>query len=142
VVGVAALVAAYFIRRSDQHRRARPKPHTPSKVDRLGDHGVGLAFSTGVVLNIFPGPFPLIALKDMAELNYSTAATIAVIVGFYLVMFTPVEGPLISFLVAPRRTKGAVTSVNAWLEQNLRRLVWMALAAVGVLEIARGVFAT
>jgi hypothetical protein len=97
---------------------------------------------TGIVLNIFPGPLPLIAMKDMAELDYSTAETIAVVVAFYLVMFTPVEAPLISFLVAPRRTKEAVASVNAWLEQNLRRLAWIALVVFGAFEIACGLFAS
>jgi multisubunit Na+/H+ antiporter MnhB subunit len=145
VVGVAALVAAYFIRRSDERRRVKPKPQpkpqTSSRVDRLADHGAGLAFVTGIVLNIFPGPFPLIAMKDIAELDYSTAGTVAVIIAFYLVMFTPVEGPLVGFLMAPRRTEEAVTSFNAWLGRNLRRLAWMALAVVGAFEIVRGLFA-
>ena len=141
VVGAAALVAAYFIRRSDKQRGAKPKPHGSSKVERLASHGGGLAFLTGIVLNIFPGPLPLIALKDMAELDYSTSETIAVIIAFYLVMFMPVEGPLISFLVAPRRTKEAVASFNDWLARNLRRIAWMALAVFGAFEIVRGVFA-
>ena len=141
VVGVTALVAAYFIRRSDKGRRAKPKPHRSSRVERLAGHGPGLAFLTGIILNIFPGPLPLIALKDMAELEYSTAGTVAVIVAFYLVMFAPVEGPLISFLVAPRRTERAVTSFNAWLAENLRRLAWVALAVFGAFEVARGLFA-
>jgi hypothetical protein len=65
--------------------------------------------------------------------------TIAVIVGFYLVMFTPVEAPLVAFLVAPKRTERAVDSFNVWLAQNMRRLAWWVLAAVGIFEIARGV---
>ena len=141
VLGVVALVAAYFIRRSDRHHKAKPKPQTSSKVERLAGRGAGLAFLTGIVLNIFPGPLPLIALKDMAELDYPRAGTIAVIVAFYLVMFTPVEGPLIGFLVAPKPTKRAVGSFNTWLEQNLRKLAWVALAGFGAFEIVRGIIA-
>jgi hypothetical protein len=90
------------------------------------------------VLNVFPGVLPFIAMKDIGELDYSTAGTIAVIVGFYLVMFTPVEAPLVAFLVAPARTERAVERFNLWLAQNLRRLAWWVLLAVGVFEIVRG----
>ncbi len=142
VVGAAALVLAFVIRRSDQRRRAQPEPPEPqtsSRVDRLADHGVVLAFVTGLVLNVFPGVLPFIALKDIGELGYSTAGTIVVIVGFYLVMFTPVEAPLVAFLVAPERTAQTVDSFNVWLARNLRRLAWWALAIFGAYEIVRGV---
>jgi cytochrome c biogenesis protein CcdA len=138
-VGVAALVAAFLIRRSNRQKREPSKPHTSSKVERLAGHGAALAFVAGIVLNIFPGLFPLIAMKDMGELDYTTASTIAVIVAFYVVMFTPVEVPLVAFLVAPRPTKRAVDSFNLWLARNLRTLAWCALAILGAFEIVRGV---
>lgn len=139
VIGVAALVAAFFIRRSDTPERAAPAPKTSSRVDRLASHGPWLAFVTGIVLNVFPGVLPFVAMKDIGELGYSTAGTIAVIVGFYLVMFTPVEAPLVAFLVAPKRTERAVDRFNLWLAQNLRKLAWWVLLVVGVFEIVRGV---
>jgi hypothetical protein len=138
VIGAAALVAAFLIRRSDTRQRTTAEPKTSSRVDRLGSHGPWLAFVTGIVLNVFPGLFPFIAMKDIGELDYSTVGTIAVIVGFYLVMFTPVEAPLVAFLVTPKRTKRAVDSFNVWLAQNLRKLAWWALLVVGVFEIVRG----
>ena len=33
------------------------------------ERGAPLAFVAGIVLNVFPGVFPLIALKDIAELD-------------------------------------------------------------------------
>lgn len=142
VVGVAALVAAFLVRRRGQQKRATPpKPHKPSRVDRLGSSGGWVAFVTGVVLNVFPGVLPFIALKDIDELNYSTAATFAVILGFYLVMFVPVEAPLVAFLVVPRPTERAVGSFNVWLGQNARTLACWALAIFGVAEIVRGIIA-
>jgi hypothetical protein len=139
VIGAAALVAAFLIRRSDARPRATQTPKTSRRVDRLGSHGPWLAFVTGIVLNVFPGVLPFIAMKDIGELDYSTVGTIAVIVGVYLVMFTPVEAPLVAFIVAPKRTERAVDSFNVWLAQNLRRLAWWVLAIVGVFEILRGV---
>jgi len=138
VVGAACLVAAFFIRRSDRQRRTKPKPHSSSKVDRLASHGPWLAFVTGIVLNVFPGLLPFIAMKDIGELDYSTAGTVAVIVGFYLVMFVPVEAPLVAFLVAPERTARSVDRFNVWLAENLRRLAWIALAIFGAAELVRG----
>jgi thiol:disulfide interchange protein len=142
-VGAAALVAAYFVRGSAKQREARSRstPHTSSRTDRLVAHGAALAFLTGIVLDLIPGPLPIIALKDIAELGYTTAGTIAVIIGFYLVMFMPVELPILGFLVAPKRTADMATSVSAWLGRNLRTLAWWALAIFGVLEIVRGVIA-
>lgn len=141
VIGAAALVVAFFIRRSDKEKRTIREPHTSSRVERLAGRGSALAFVTGIVLNVFPGLLPFIALKDIAELNYTGAATFAVIVAFYLVMFTPIEAPLVAFLVAPERTAQAVDSFNLWLARNLRRLAWWALAAFGAFEIVRGVLA-
>lgn len=141
VVGAAALAAAFFIRRNGRQSAAKPTPHAPSRADRLVDHGAALAFVTGMVLNLFPGLLPFIAMKDIAELGHTTAATIAVIVAFYLVMFTPVEAPLVGFLVAPGRTAEAVSSFNVWLARNLRTLAWSALAIFGAFEIVKGVFA-
>ena len=139
VVGAAALVAAFFIRRSDRRKPATAETHTSSRVDRLSGHGTWLAFVTGIVLNLFPGLLPFIAMKDIGELNYSTTATIAVIVGFYVVMFTPVEAPLVAFLAAPERTARAVDSFNVWLARKARKLAWWALAVFGAWEIVRGV---
>lgn len=139
VVGIAALVAAFLLRRSDKQKRTTAKPHTSGKVERLASHGAALAFAAGIVLNIFPGLFPLVAMKDIGELDYTTAGTIGVIVAFYVVMFTAVEVPLVAFLVAPRRTAQAVDSFNLWLARNLRMLAWCALAILGAFEIVRGV---
>ena len=74
------------------------------------------------MLNLVPGVLPFIAIKDIGELNYSTPATIAVIVGFSVVMFTPVEAPLVAFFVAPERTARTVDSFNVWLARNARKL--------------------
>ncbi len=80
-------------------------------------------------------------MKNIAELDYSTGATLAVIVSFYVIMFTFVEVPLVGFIVAKDWTKKNVTLFNAWLGQNLLRLASGALGVVGVVEIARGLFA-
>jgi hypothetical protein len=139
-VGVLAVVAALVLR-----RRPTPAPAEPATgSDRLASmlaRGAGLAFVAGIVFNVVPGVLPFIALKDIAELGYPPAGTVAVIVGFYVVMFTFVEAPLVGFVVAPARTTAAVTSFNAWLSMNWRALAAWALGVVGAFEIVRGLAA-
>ncbi len=88
-----------------------------------------------------PGLLPFIALKDIAELGYSAAGTVAVVSAFYVVMFTFAEAPVIGYLVDPARTSALVISFNHWLEQSWRALASSVLAVVGVLELVRGLVA-
>jgi hypothetical protein len=77
-------------------------------------------------------------MKDIAQLDYSTAATVALIVGFYLVMFLPAEVPLLSYLVAPARTTDAVGDLRDWLDRNGRRVAVITLVIVGTFLLLRG----
>jgi hypothetical protein len=47
---------------------------------------------------------------------------VAVILVFFLIMFTFVEAPLVALVVAPTWAKSTVAPVNAWLGRNLLRL--------------------
>ena len=147
-MGSLALVAALVLRRMDskkKHNPPKPKPEKKSRsselIERLVDRGAPLAFVAGILATIIPGPGPIIAMKNIAELDYSTPETLAVIVSFYVIMFTFVEVPLVGFIFAKDWTKRNVTHFNAWLGQNLLRLASWALGVVGVLEIARGLLA-
>ena len=61
---------------------------------------------------------PVVALKDIAELDYSFAATFALVLGFYLIMFMFIEIPLLGYVFAPEQTARSTTSFNAWLDRN------------------------
>jgi hypothetical protein len=145
--GALALVASAVLFSMDRKRKVSPpKPKKAKRsrsselIERLVDRGAPLAFVAGILATIIPGPGPIIAMKNIAELDYGTTETLAVIVSFYVIMFTFVEVPLIGFIVAPEWTKKNVTQFNAWLGQNLLRLAAWALAVIGVAEVARGVF--
>jgi hypothetical protein len=147
-MGVLALVAAVVLRSMDTKKKRNPPKPKPAKksrsselIEHLVDRGAPLAFVAGILATIIPGPGPIIAMKNIAELDYSTTETLAVIVSFYLIMFTFVEVPLVGFIVARDWTKKNVRLFNAWLGQNLLRLASGALGVVGVVEIARGLFA-
>lgn len=97
-----------------------------------------MAFVAGVVLNIFPGTFPFVALVDIAKLDSSTAAKVGAVVIFYVIMFAFAELPIVGYLVAPARAIAAVNTFNDWLSHNGRRIAAIALAVVGTYLIVRG----
>lgn len=147
VVGTLALVAALVLRRVGRRnagRRARQeqperKRGSSEWIERLVERGGPLAFVAGIVATILPAPLALIAMADIAQLGYSTGATLLVIVLFYLVMFTFVEVPVVAYVVAPDATAARVTRFEAWLTRNLVQLGVWALTIFGSAEIVRGI---
>ena len=108
-------------------------------MERLVERGGPLAFVGGIAASIFPGPLAIIAMTDIAQLDYSTAETMLLIVAFFLVMFTFVEAPIIGFTIAPEWTRSRATRFNAWLGRNLVQLGVWALSILGAVEIVRGI---
>ena len=144
-VGLLALLAGYVVWRSRLRRedeRARPTTETADRSgwsERMLARGARLAFVVGIVLNVVPGLFPFVALKDIAQLDYAALATVVLVIAFYVVMFVLVEVPLVAGLVAPARTAAAADTFNSWLGRNGRELVAMTLAVVGIYLMVRGI---
>ena len=146
-VGVLAPLAAYCIHRTGNARRKRggqlPKRRAGWSpwAERAVAHGGFLAFLAGVVLNVLPGLFPLIALKDIAESEFGAVETVLVILCFYVVMFWTLEIPLLAYALAPGTTSQAVTAFDRWLTDNGRKIAELALVTVGAYAMARGLLA-
>jgi hypothetical protein len=142
--GVLALVAAFVLqRRVTAPGPPEPKPESDTGEDgrmkRMLDRGAPIAFVAGIVLDLFPGVIPLVALTKIAELDYSVPETILVLLGFYLIMFAFIEIPLIGYLVAPDRAADLTGRFLAWLRRNAQRLAVWALTLIGVYLIVRGI---
>ncbi|HKD95573.1 MAG TPA: GAP family protein [Gaiellaceae bacterium] len=141
--GFVALLAAYVLRaRAARSDDERPAPQAPvkkaSRTERMIESGGPYAFGAGVVLNVFPGIFPLIALRNISALSYGNGAKILLIVGLYLCTFALIEVPLIGLLVAPTRVEPWVRGLNSWLDRNGKRVGIDVLGVVGVVLIVRG----
>ena len=138
----AAFLVAYILWRRGRVRGWSTETQGDgSWSERTLSRGGVLAFVVGIVLNVIPGVFPFVAMKNIAQLDYASGATFALVVGFYLMMFLPAEIPLASYLIAPERTRVEVDQLNAWLKQNALLLAVYVLGAVGMYLGIRGVIA-
>jgi Sap-like sulfolipid-1-addressing protein len=142
--GCVALLAAYVLRARTVRSRNEP-PDTPapatkvSRTERMVAAGGLYAFGAGIVLNVFPGIFPLIALRTISSLSYGNGAKIVLIVGLYICTFALIEVPLVGLLVAPERVEPWVRGLNSWLDRNGKRVGIDVLGVVGLFLLVRGI---
>jgi hypothetical protein len=130
------------------HRPEKPKkPPSAKKLARSEktkkaiEKGAPLAFVAGILLNIVPGVFPIIALKDIAGSGYSTTEVVATLFVFYVIMFSLVELPIIGYVFAEDWTGTQVGRFNTWLTNNHRRVAVWALVGGGCYLTGRGIYA-
>jgi hypothetical protein len=64
---------------------------------------------------------------------------VVTIVAFNLVMFAPVELPLLAFFIAPDRTRAAVKRISAVASSHRRTLAVGIAGAAGIYLLGRGV---
>lgn len=139
VAGALSLLAAAALWWSGARPRKPKPPRTqPSLAERWVERGAPVAFAAGVVLNIFPGTFPFVALVDIARLEVGDVAKVATVVVFYVIMLAFAEVPIVAYVVAPERTVAATNAFNAWLSRNGRRVAAGVLAVVGAYLVVRG----
>jgi hypothetical protein len=141
--GCVALLAAYVLRaRATRSRGEKPAAQEPrkkaSRTERMIENGGLYAFAAGVVLNLFPGVFPLIALRNISSFSYANSVKVVLVVGLYLVTFALIEIPLIGLLVAPARVEPMVRGLNQWLDRNGKRVGIDVLGIVGLFLLVRG----
>ena len=142
--GCVALLAAYVLRaRAVRSRDERPAAQAgvkkTSRTERMIEDGGLYAFAAGVVLNVFPGVFPLVALRNISSLSYGNSAKILLVIGLYLTTFALIEVPLVGLLVAPARVEPWVHGLNSWLDRNGKRVAIDALGVIGLALLVRGI---
>jgi hypothetical protein len=148
VIGLIALLVAYVLgtgrdaplqrRRQRRHEAKEATGTKESWPERmLGRGSARVTFAVGVVLT-FPGVSYLTALDRMAQLDASTAETVALVVVFCLIQQLLLEVPLLGYTIAPESTQDRVTRFRAWLGRNGRRAGIYFAATIGVLLVLRG----
>jgi Sap, sulfolipid-1-addressing protein len=138
VVGLLALLIAAFL--ALRPARTRPDGDRLSTWSRrLADGGslwVAAVAGLGIAL---PSIDYLAALAVIAASESAAATQVGALLTFNAVAFAFVEVPLLGYLLAPVRTKAAMTSLHDWLRSRSRRGVAALLAAVGCVLLVVGI---
>jgi hypothetical protein len=146
-IGLLSLAAAVFLSRRKGVTSNAPttraehtsEPKKSGVAERAVQRGALVTFLAGVILNIVPGTFPIVALKDIAQLDARDGTKVAAVLMFYVIMFAFVEIPVAVYLFAPERATAGVAGFNTWLRHNGHRIGLYVLAGVGLYLTARGV---
>jgi hypothetical protein len=140
VLGLACLaVAALLATGRLQRKERKPKPEGPSpRLERmLGRRSLPLAFLVGIVLNL-PGLWYLAGLSQIAAGGYGTAAAVALVVAFNVVMFAPAEVPVAGLVLAPDRVTDRVQATQSWVSRHSHGLKVALATVVGCYLVASG----
>lgn len=144
-LGVISLIAAFVLGtshfdRAAERRRARKGGKAekgPSRWERaLGRGSARVTFLVGALLTL-PGASYLAGLSRIDKLNYATAPTVLLVLGFNVIMLALLEVPLVCFVVAPEWTPGAVARAKAWIGRRARKFAVAALATIGALLVIK-----
>jgi Sap, sulfolipid-1-addressing protein len=141
--GLALVVALMLAQARDKRfaaRRAKRKQNkkTPRWQRALREGNAKTTFVIGAALTL-PGASYLAGLVRLSKLDYSTAATVSVMLAFNLVMLILLEAPLIAFAVAPSWTPSAVDQAKAWAGRRGRQLATRGLAIIGAALVVKGI---
>ncbi len=136
-VGAFALLLAVVV------RRRPPAQHKDGdgRVTRLLSRSqkARIAFAVGLLLNLAPGAWYIVALKDIAQSNYDNTEIVAVVVGFCIIQYALIELPLLGFAFAPERAADLSRRFSSWLGDNTRTVAVTILVAGGCYLIVRGI---
>jgi Sap-like sulfolipid-1-addressing protein len=150
-LGGILLAVAYAIRpgqapreggRLAERRRRRAeakKAKGPSKLQQyLSKGSARTTFVVGALLTL-PGASYLIGLNEIHDQDASTGATIAMVLGFNVIMLMLLELPLIAYTFAPDWTPDAINRLKAWFSRNSKKFAFRLAGGVGMLLVVRGI---
>jgi Sap-like sulfolipid-1-addressing protein len=136
---LGAFLIAAIVRRMPK-RAPKPKQEKSGGWSgKIEQNGVKAALLCGVLFNLLPGVFPIVALKDIAQLDVTLAEAAVIIFFFYVGMFVLVEVPLFWLYVAPEEARARTERFNAWLGANKMKVAEWVLEIIGVYLLVRGI---
>jgi hypothetical protein len=142
-VYVGSALGAFLIAAIVRHLPKRePKPKEAKSggwSQRIETNGVKAALLCGVVFNLLPGVFPIVAMKDIAQLDVTLAEAAVIVFFFYVGMFVLVEVPLVWLYVAPEEARAGTERFNVWLGANKMKVAEWVLEVIGIYLLARGI---
>jgi len=143
-LGAIALWAAAVVKKHERRggvhasRAAKPDKGPPRWQRALSRGSPRITFVVGALLTL-PGASYIAGLSHIDKLNYATAPTVALVIGFNLVMMALLEVPLVLFLVAPDWTPRAIERGKGWVTRHAHGFILAVLTVVGTLLVIKGV---
>jgi hypothetical protein len=148
-IGLGAIaLAVSFVLYTGRHERlaARRRERKAAKPDKgpprwqreLSKGSARTTFVVGALLTL-PGGSYLAGLSEIHKLNYSTTATVLLVVGFNAIMLWLLEVPLACFVVAPDWTPVAIERAKSWIGRHAQTFAVRGFLILGVLLVAKGV---
>lgn len=138
VIGVLALVVAAVLVSGVRLPGSGNQGRLSTWAGRLANGSslwVAVLAGLGIAL---PSVDYLAALAVILASGASAGTQVGALVGFNVVAFALVEIPLLSYLVAPDRTRAAMGALHGWVRSRRRRDVAVLLAAIGALLVGVG----
>ena len=133
VIGVLALLAALLLAVTKGKDR-----EVPAWLSRLLDgQSLWVAGVAGLGIAL-PSVDYLAALAVIAAAQAEADVRMGALVTFNVVAFSLVEVPLLAYLIAPQRTRTAMSNLHNWIRARQRHEVAGLLAVVGVVLVAAG----
>jgi len=148
-IGLVLLVVALVLgtghdkplrERRQERRQARHEAadaREPWSQRMLGRGSARVTYAVGVLLS-FPGVTYLAALSRIAKLDTTAPLSVLLVVSFCFIQLLLLELPLLGYVIAPDRTRDAVTRFHAWISRSGRRTAIIGAATLGSLLVARG----
>lgn len=133
VIGVLALLSAAVVAATT----GRPRTPPAWLTRLLNGQSLWVAGAAGLGIAL-PSLDYLAALAVIAAGNPTPGTRISALVVFNAVAFALVEIPLLAYLMAPERTRAAMTGLHRWIHARRRREVAVLLAVVGVVLLTAG----
>lgn len=133
VLGVLSLIAAAVLALTTGRART-PPPWLTRLLEGKSLWVAGIA-GLGIAL---PSVDYLAALAIIAASGTTPATQVTALLMFNALAFALVEIPLLAYLVAPQRTRAAMTAMHRWVRARQRREVAALLAVVGSVLLVAG----
>jgi hypothetical protein len=143
-LGVLVLVVALVLgtgrdKAVTARRAQRREGKEPPRWQRTLSRGTPrVTFLIGMALTL-PGASYLAGLTRISRLDYDTAPTVLVVIGFNLVMLILLEGPLVAFSVAPEWAVRTIERAKDWIAARGRHYATWALGVVGAALVLKGI---
>lgn len=139
-VVAGALLLVYVVRVLRRPRNPKRTADAIGRMSKISSSPTIAIVAAGATL-ANPGGFIPIALKEISQLNPSTAGYIAIWVGFALVALLPLLSALVALSVSRDWTIAKLQASRGWLERNARTLAAVIVVLLAAALLRDGIVA-